>query len=80
MLEDHLNPVHLKTLSGEPICRLGLASQYLKDVTCVQMAVESGINYFFSYDSSSNLLLDALKPSLGNRRERIFIATGNESR
>lgn len=70
----------LKTLSGSKSSRLGFASQYLKDVDCVQTAFAAGINYFFSYNLPSDQLLDGLKPLLSDHRDTILIATGSESR
>ena len=70
----------LKTLSGSKSSRLGFASQYLKDVDCVQAAFAAGINYFFSYNLPSDQLLDGLKPLLSDHRDTILIATGSESR
>jgi aryl-alcohol dehydrogenase-like predicted oxidoreductase len=77
---DNLSTVSLETLSGHAVSRLGLASQYLKEVDCVQAAFEAGINYFFSYDLSSDRLSGELKPLLTTQRDAIFIATGSESR
>lgn len=80
MSEDGRMPVILRTLARQPVSRLGLASQYLEDSTCVERAVNAGINYFFSYDLSSDSLVDALKPLLQTQRSTLFIATGCESR
>ena len=77
---DGLPTVGLTTLSGQPIKRLGLASQYLKEPDCVQTAFAAGINYFFSYDLSSDQLSGELKSLLADQREAIFMATGSESR
>lgn len=65
---DNLSTVSLETLSGHAVSRLGLASQYLKEVDCVQAAFEAGINYFFSYDLSSDRLSGELKPLLRDSR------------
>lgn len=77
---DDLATKSLKTLSGSKISRLGFASQYLKELNCVQAALVAGINYFFSYNLASDQLLTGLKPLLTNHRDAIFIATGSESR
>ncbi|MGG6265590.1 aldo/keto reductase [Leptolyngbya sp. AN03gr2] len=70
----------LFTITQEPVSRLGLASQYLKDLTCIQTAFEAGINFYFSYDLSSDPLVDELIPLLKTKRDDIFIATGSEAR
>lgn len=70
----------LTTLSGSKVTRLGLASQYLEEADCVQTAFTAGINCFFSYNLSSDLLLNGLKPLVARQRESILIATGSESR
>jgi aryl-alcohol dehydrogenase-like predicted oxidoreductase len=71
---------HLLTLSKQPVSRLGFASQYLKDLTCVQTAFTAGVNFYFSYNLSSDPLVDGLMPLLTTQRDSIFIATGSESR
>lgn len=88
MKEDHqestlVNTLHegkLRTLNGQPVSRLGLATQYLKDLTCVEAAFEAGINFLFSYNLSSDGVSDRLKPVLRTDRDAIFIASGSESR
>jgi hypothetical protein len=55
--ESPLNVKQLHTASRQPVSRLGLASQYLKDLRCVQAAFEVGINFYFSYDLSSDPLV-----------------------
>lgn len=70
----------LLTQRGQPVSQLGLASQYLKESSCVATAFEAGINYFFSYNPVDDLLLQQLKPLLTIDRASIFIATGSESR
>lgn len=70
----------LTTLSGSKSSRLGFASQYLKEVDCVQAAFAAGINYFFSYNLPSDQLLGRLKPLLTTHRDAILIATGSEDR
>ena len=80
ILVDDLAAKSLKTLSGSKSSRLGFASQYLKEVDCIQTAFAAGINYFFSYNLPSNQLLDGLKPLLSDHRDTILIATGSESR
>ncbi|MCU0552892.1 MAG: aldo/keto reductase [Leptolyngbya sp. Prado105] len=79
--QDHsVHANHLLSLSKQPVSRLGFASQYLKDLTCVQAAFTAGINFYFSYNLSSDPLVDGLMPLLTTQRNSIFIATGSESR
>lgn len=80
ILMEDLPAKSLKTLSGSKSSRLGFASQYLKDVDCVQAAFAAGINYFFSYNLLSDQLLGGLKPLLTTHGDAILIATGSESR
>lgn len=77
---DDLPIKSLKTLSGSKSSRLGFASQYIKEVDCIQTAFAAGINYFFSYNLPSDQLLDGLKPLLSDHRDTILIATGSEDR
>jgi len=77
---DDLFVKSLKTLSGSKSSRLGFASQYLKEMDCIQTAFAAGINYFFSYKLPCDQLTSGLKPLLSSRRDAIFIATGSESR
>lgn len=70
----------LKTLSGSKLSPLGFASQYLKEVDCIQTALAAGINYFFSYNLASDPLSSSLKPLLTSQRDAIFITIGSESR
>ena len=44
ILVDDLAAKSLKTLSGSKSSRLGFASQYLKEVDCIQTAFAAGIN------------------------------------
>jgi hypothetical protein len=44
------NPAALiETQHGKPASRLGFASQYTQDATCIPAAFEAGIKYFFDY-------------------------------
>lgn len=70
----------LTTLSGEPVCRLGLASQYLEEIACFAAAFQAGMNYFFSYDLLDDVVLEALQPQLTSQRDAMLIATGSESK
>lgn len=69
-----------KTLSGEKLSRLGFASQSLQEADCIQAAFTAGINYFFSYNLSSDPQFSRLKFLAATQRADIFIATGSESR
>lgn len=80
ILMEDLPAKSLKILSGNKSSRLGFASQYLKDVDCVQAAFTAGINYFFSYNLLSDQLLGGLKPLLTTHRDAILVATRSESR
>jgi len=64
------------TQKGQPASILGLAVNQSIDVSCVRVAFEAGINYFFSYNFSSDNLLDGLKPLLTAKREELLVATG----
>jgi len=79
ILVDDLPARSLKTLSGSKCTRLGFASQYLKEMDCIQTAFAAGINYFFSYNLPSDQLTSGLKPLIGDHRDAIFIAIGSES-
>ena len=72
--------MELTTLCGNSVSRLGFASQYLRESTCVDTAFNASINYFFFYNLSSKQFLDELKHLLVNRREVLFISTGSEHR
>mgnify|MGYP001506564036 CR=1 FL=1 len=77
---DDLPIKRLKTLSENKVSRLGFASQYFKEMDCIQTAFAAGINYFFSYNLLSDQLPNGLKPLLKTHRDAVFIATGSESR
>lgn len=68
------------TQKGQPASILGLAVNQSIDVSCVIVAFEAGINYFFFYNFSDDNLLDGLKPLLTAKREELLVATGSESR
>lgn len=72
--------MNLTTQSGQLVSRLGLASQHLKDETCVRTAFEAGVNYFFSYSLPEPLFLSELKSLIATNREALLIATGSETR
>ena len=50
------------------------------DASCVALAFEAGVNYFFFYDLSHDNLLSGLKPLAATDREQVLIATGSEQR
>lgn len=50
------------------------------DTSCVTLAFEAGINYFFFYDLSHENLLSGLKPIVATGREQVLMATGSEER
>jgi aryl-alcohol dehydrogenase-like predicted oxidoreductase len=68
------------TLQGQPASILGLAGNQDMEVSCVPVAFEAGVNYFFFYNMSFNNLLSGLKTLLTSRREELLVATGSENR
>lgn len=72
--------MRLTTLQGQSASRLGLASQYLEDATCVRAAFDAGINYFFSYGPPVGAFLQELRSLVAGHREDLMVATGSESR
>jgi predicted aldo/keto reductase-like oxidoreductase len=70
----------LVTQKGEPASILGLAGNQSMETSCVRVAFQAGINYFFFYNLSFNNLLDGLKPLLSASREKLLVATGSEHR
>lgn len=72
--------MNIVTLQGQPASILGLAGSQSMDVSCVRVAFEAGINYFFFYNLAFDNLLDGLKPLLAAKREKILVATGSENR
>ena len=72
--------VSVKTLNGQPTSILGLAGHQNMDTSCVAIAFEAGVNYFFFYDISHENLLSGLKPIVATHREQVLIATGSEGR
>jgi aryl-alcohol dehydrogenase-like predicted oxidoreductase len=70
----------LKTQQGVNTSILGLAAYPQTNADCVQIAFNSGINYFFFYDSDNDSFLEGLKKLLTVHRNSILIATGSESR
>jgi len=72
--------MNLTTQNGQLVSRLGLASQYLKEETCVLAAFEAGVNYFFSYSLPEPLFLSELTSLVATNRQALLIATGSETR
>lgn len=72
--------MHLETLNGQPASILGLAGHQAMDASCVALAFEAGVNYFFFYEFSHENLLSGLKPVAATHREQVLIATGSEER
>lgn len=68
------------TQKGQPASILGLAGNQSMDVSCVKVAFEAGVNYFFFYNLCSKNLLSGLKLLLADKREEILVATGSEDR
>lgn len=68
------------TLKGQPASILGLAGNQSMDASCVRVAFEAGVNYFFFYNLSFDNLVDGLKPLLTAKREEVLVATGSENR
>jgi len=72
--------VRLTTLQGQPVSRLGLASQYIREASCVPAAFAAGINYFFAYGPPTGAFLQALRSQVADHREDLLVATGSEHR
>ncbi|MCP6758266.1 MAG: aldo/keto reductase [Fischerella sp. CENA71] len=72
--------MELVTQAGQKVSILGLAGQQQMDASCVEVAFESTINYFFFYNLESKNFLDGLKLLLATKREQALVATGSESR
>ncbi len=70
----------IQTLSGSPASILGLAAQKPMDRTCVEIAYQGGINYFFFYNLNYTIFLEGLKPILAAERKQVLLATGLQSR
>ena len=72
--------MELLTQDNSPPSILGLAGNGSMDKRIIQSALAAGVNYFFFYNLSFESLLSGLKPLLKERREKILVATGSESR
>jgi len=70
----------IQTQNGTPASRLGFASQYTEDPTCIGAAFEAGINYFFDYQLPKAPIQAELKPLLSRDRASILYTVGSESR
>ncbi len=72
--------MYLKTLKGQHASLLGLAGQQAMEESCVALAFELGVNYFFFYDLSYENLLNGLKQLVATEREQVLIAAGSDHR
>ncbi|WP_370588022.1 aldo/keto reductase [Trichocoleus sp. FACHB-591] len=72
--------MELKTIAGNPISCLGLASRRVQESACIAQAFEAGVNYFFFYNLGSERFLETLKLLASAQRENLCIATGSEQR
>ncbi|MBD3886533.1 aldo/keto reductase [Phormidium tenue FACHB-886] len=70
----------IETRQGKPASRLGFASQYTQEATCIPAAFEAGINYFFDYQLPKESLQAELKSLLVAHRDAIVYTFGSESR
>ncbi|BAZ11190.1 hypothetical protein NIES4071_30160 [Calothrix sp. NIES-4071] len=70
----------MKTQQGTNASILGLAAYPQTDTDCVRLAFDSGINYFFFYDSDNDSFLEGLKTLLTKQRNSVLVATGSEAR
>ncbi len=70
----------IETRWGQPASRLGFASQYTQDATCIPAAFEAGINYFFDYQLPKEPLLVELKSLFATNRDAVLYTFGSESR
>jgi aryl-alcohol dehydrogenase-like predicted oxidoreductase len=70
----------IKTQTGKPASRLGFASQYTQDPTCIPAAFEAGINYFFDYQLPQEPMQSELQSLFSRHREAILYTVGSESR
>lgn len=70
----------LQTQNGHSASRLGFASQYTQDATCIPAAFEAGINYFFDYQLPKDPIRAELKLLLATDRDSILYTVGSESR
>lgn len=70
----------IETRQGQSASRLGFASQYTQDATCIRAAFAAGINYFFDYQMPQAALRLELKSLLATNREAIIYTFGSEER
>ena len=77
------SPLELKTLQGKPASILGLGGNLNLEASCISMAYEAGINYYFfdDYhfcdDMLFHSLLEGLRMLISVNREQIIIAVGS---
>ncbi|MBE7385828.1 MAG: hypothetical protein F6J95_031115 [Leptolyngbya sp. SIO1E4] len=73
--------MEIQTIQGKSASILGLAEPGSLESSCVDLAWQAGINYFFAYGMSSDSpLLRDLRPLLQQQRESVIVATGGEQR
>ncbi len=72
--------MELKTIAGNSISCLGLASRRVQESACVSQAFEAGVNYFFFYNLGSEHFLETLRSLAIAQREALCITTGSEER
>ena len=70
----------ITTMHGDPLSILGLGGNPETTPDCVQIAAAAGVNWFLFYDATFAGLIEGLVQLLPEGRERVFIATGSESR
>lgn len=70
----------IKTQNGTQASRLGFASQYTEDPTCIGAAFEAGINYFFDYQLPKEPIQKELRSLFTTHRESILYTVGSETR
>ncbi|MBE9009762.1 aldo/keto reductase [Pseudanabaenaceae cyanobacterium LEGE 13415] len=70
----------IEAQNGIPASRLGFASQYTQDPTCIGAAFEAGINYFFDYQLPKEPIRHELRSLLAAHREATLYTVGSETR
>lgn len=70
----------ISTLRGARATGLGLAANPDQNRKCVRRAIESGINFLFSYSAGQKSFVDALRTVAREHREDVILASGSGSR
>jgi len=73
-------PSMLKTMDGAPARPLGLAAHPGQTSRCVDMAFDSGVNYYFFYGPSGKGVIDGLNSLVKKHRAEVLIGCGSGSR